>query len=391
MKTSQLGNSDLNVTVIGLGAWAMGGGGWEAAWGPQDDGESIAAVRRALDSGINWIDTAAAYGLGHSEEVVGKALDGVTDRPYIFTKCSLVWDEAGKISSSLKADSIRRECEGSLRRLRTDVIDLYQIHWPIPDEDIEEGWTTLAKLRDEGKVRHIGLSNVDVAQMRRAQAIAPITSLQPRYSLIHREIESEILPFVKQENIGVIAYSPMASGLLTGAMTRERIAAFPDDDWRKRHEDFQEPRLSRHLELADLLRTVGKKHGSTPAEVSIAWVLRHPAVTAAIVGARRPDQVEGVVGAAEVGAGTGGGRRDREAFRGNCSSLPGRWRRFEECASRGGRMMRVGKRGYSTFGSGRLKAEISDVPFFHGRPTPSGLQTASPARPVIGPRFISGS
>lgn len=299
MKTNQLANSDLNITVIGLGAWAMGGGGWQAAWGPQDDRDSIAAIRKALDSGINWIDTAAAYGLGHSEEVVAEALEGVTERPYIFTKCSMVWDEEGKISSCLKADSIRRECEASLRRLRTDVIDLYQIHWPMPDEDIEEAWTTLARLRDKGKVRYIGVSNFDVAQMRRAQAIAPITSLQPRYSLIHRDIESEILPFVERENIGVIAYSPMASGLLTGAMTRERIANLPDDDWRRRHEDFQDPRLSRHLELADLLRAVGESHGRSPAELAIAWVLRHSGVTAAIVGARRPDQVEGFVGGAE--------------------------------------------------------------------------------------------
>ena len=298
METRLLGNSDLRVTPIGFGAWAIGGSGWEFAWGDQDDRESTAAIHEALDAGINWIDTAAVYGLGHSEEVVARALEGVHDRPYVFTKCSMVWAENRQIGHSLKAESIRRECEASLRRLRLDAIDLYQVHWPDPDEEIEEGWATLAALKKEGKLRHIGVSNFSVAQMKRAGAIAPITSLQPRYSLLHREIEPDILPFVARENIGVIAYSPMASGLLTGAMTRERIAGLPADDWRKRHPDFQEPRLSRNLQLVSLLRTIGKRHGHTPAEVAIAWVLRHPAVTAAIVGARRPSQVRGVVGAA---------------------------------------------------------------------------------------------
>jgi aryl-alcohol dehydrogenase-like predicted oxidoreductase len=298
METRLLGNSDLRVTPIGFGAWAIGGSGWEFAWGDQDDRESTAAIHEALDAGINWIDTAAVYGLGHSEEVVARALEGVHDRPYVFTKCSMVWGENRQIGHSLKAESIRRECEASLRRLRLDAIDLYQVHWPDPDEEIEEGWATLAALKKEGKLRHIGVSNFSVAQMKRAGAIAPITSLQPRYSLLHREIEPDILPFVARENIGVIAYSPMASGLLTGAMTRERIAGLPADDWRKRHPDFQEPRLSRNLQLVSLLRTIGKRHGHTPAEVAIAWVLRHPAVTAAIVGARRPSQVRGVVGAA---------------------------------------------------------------------------------------------
>jgi len=298
METRLLGNSDLRVTPIGFGAWAIGGSGWEFAWGDQDDRESTAAIHEALDAGINWIDTAAVYGLGHSEEVVARALEGVHDRPYVFTKCSMVWGENRQIGHSLKAESIRRECEASLRRLRLDAIDLYQVHWPDPDEEIEEGWATLAALKKEGKLRHIGVSNFSVAQMKRAGAIAPITSLQPRYSLLHREIEPDILPFVARENIGVIAYSPMASGLLTGAMTPERITALPADDWRKRHPDFQEPRLSRNLQLVSLLRTIGKRHGHTPAEVAIAWVLRHPAVTAAIVGARRPSQVRGVVGAA---------------------------------------------------------------------------------------------
>jgi aryl-alcohol dehydrogenase-like predicted oxidoreductase len=299
MKTKQLGNSDLFITPVGFGAWAIGGSGWEFAWGAQDDSESIAAIHEALHAGINWIDTAAVYGLGHSEEVVARALDGMRDRPYVFTKCSMVWDERRQIGHSLKADSIRRECEASLRRLRVDAIDLYQIHWPDPDADIEEGWATLAALKEEGKVRHIGVSNFNVAQMQRALAIAPITSLQPRYSLLHREVEDEILPFCAQENIGVIAYSPMASGLLTGAMTPERIAGLPADDWRKRHPDFQEPQLSRNLMLVRLLRAIGRLHGRTPAEVAVAWVLHNPAVTGAIVGARRPSQLRGVVGAAE--------------------------------------------------------------------------------------------
>jgi aryl-alcohol dehydrogenase-like predicted oxidoreductase len=300
MNTKQLGNSDLFITPIGFGAWAIGGGGWEFAWGSQDDSDSIAAIHEALDAGINWIDTAAVYGLGHSEEVVARALAGLRHRPYVFTKCSMVWDEDREIGHSLKADSIRRECEASLRRLRVDAIDLYQIHWPDPDADIEEGWATLAALKKEGKVRHIGVSNFNVAQLWRARAIAPIASLQPRYSLLHREIEAEVLPFCARENIGVIAYSPMASGLLTGAMSRERIAALPDDDWRKRHADFQEPQLHRNLMLVRLLRTISKRRGFTPAEVAVAWVLHHPAVTGAIVGARRPDQVRGVAGAAEL-------------------------------------------------------------------------------------------
>jgi len=299
MKNKQLGNSDLFITPIGFGAWAIGGSGWEFAWGGQDDRDSIAAIREALDAGINWIDTAAIYGLGHSEEIVAQALESMKQRPYVFTKCSMVWDEHGEIGHRLEADSIRRECEASLRRLRVETIDLYQIHWPDPDEDIEEGWATLAALKQEGKVRHIGVSNFNVAQMKRAQAIAPITSLQPRYSLLHREIEEAILPFAARENIGVIAYSPMASGLLTGTMSRERIARLPADDWRKRHPDFQEPRLSRNLRLVELLMTIGSRRGRTAAQIAVAWVLQNPAVTGAIVGARRPGQVRGVIGAAE--------------------------------------------------------------------------------------------
>jgi aryl-alcohol dehydrogenase-like predicted oxidoreductase len=300
METKRLGNSDLFITPIGFGAWAIGGSGWEFAWGGQDDSDSIAAIREALDAGINWIDTAAVYGLGHSEEVVARALQGMRSRPYIFTKCSMVWNERREIGHSLKADSIRRECEASLRRLRVEAIDLYQIHWPDPDEEIEEGWATLAALKQEGKVRHIGVSNFNVTQMKRAQAIAPITSLQPRYSLLHREVENELLPFTASQSIGVIAYSPMASGLLTGGMTPERIAALPADDWRKRHPDFQEPRLHRNLMLVRLLRTIGKRRGYTPAEVAVAWVLHKSPVTGAIVGARRPGQVRGVIGAADL-------------------------------------------------------------------------------------------
>ncbi len=300
MHTRQLGISDLHITPLGFGAWAIGGGGWEFAWGAQDDRDSIAAIYEALDAGINWIDTAAVYGLGHSEEVVARALAGMHDRPYVFTKCSMVWGEDRQIGHRLKADSIRRECEASLRRLRVNAIDLYQIHWPNPDADIEEGWATLAALQQEGKVRHIGVSNFNVAQMQRAQEIAPIASLQPRYSLLHREIEGEVLPFVAREKIGVIAYSPMASGLLAGAMTPERVAALPADDWRRNHSDFREPQLSRNLRLVRLLRAIGKKHDCSPGEVAIAWVLRRPVVTGAIVGARRPDQVRGIAGAAQV-------------------------------------------------------------------------------------------
>ena len=300
METRQLGNSDLKITPVGFGAWAIGGGDWAFSWGPQDDEESIATIREILATGVNWIDTAAVYGLGHSEEVVARALEGVSPRPYVFTKCSLVWGEdRNKVGSSLKADSIRKECEASLRRLKTDTIDLYQIHWPNPDEDIEEGWTTLAQLKQEGKLRNIAVSNFSVEQMKRAQKIAPITSLQPRYSLIHRDVETDILPYAASQNIGVIAYSPMASGLLTGAMSAERIKNLPPDDWRRNNPDFNEPQLARNLHLADLLKTIGERHGQSPAATAVAWVLANPAVTGAIVGARRPGQIKGFIGAAD--------------------------------------------------------------------------------------------
>ena len=277
----------------------MGGSGWAFAWGPQDDDDSIAAIRAALDKGVNWIDTAAVYGLGHSEEVVGRSVKGMANLPYIFTKCERIWNERGEIAKSLKADSIRREVEASLRRLQIERIDLYQIHWPEPDEEIEEGWSTLAQLKAEGKVRYIGVSNFNVQQMQRAQAIAPITSLQPPYSMISPEIEESILPYCGANNIGGLAYSPMKSGLLAGTMTRERVAALPADDFRRRTPNFQEPLLSRNLELAELLRAIGQRRGRTPGEVAIAWVLRRPEVTAAIVGMRSAKQAEGVIGAAD--------------------------------------------------------------------------------------------
>ncbi|MEH2439689.1 aldo/keto reductase [Nostoc sp. 'Peltigera membranacea cyanobiont' 213] len=299
MQTKQLGNSELHITPIGFGAWAIGGGGWAFGWGAQDDRESIEAINRALDLGVNWIDTAAIYGLGHSEEVVAKALKGRSSRPYIFTKCSMIWDEKGEIGRSLKADSVRREVEASLRRLDIETIDLYQIHWPNPDSDIEEGWTTLAKLKDEGKVRYIGVSNFNVEQLKRIQNIAPVTSLQPPYSLVKPDVEKEILPFCKENNIGVIVYSPMQSGLLTGKMTSERIANLPDDDWRKESSEFQEPRLSRNLKLVEVLQQIGKQYDRAAGEVAIAWTLNNPAVTAAIVGARNPQQVEGIIAAGE--------------------------------------------------------------------------------------------
>lgn len=300
MEKRRLGNSDLLITPVGYGAWAIGGGGWEYAWGPQDDAESIRTIHRALDLGINWIDTAAVYGLGHSEEVVGRALKGLAHKPLIFTKCELRWDEHGKVYDSLKRDSILKEIEDSLRRLQVDVIDLYQIHWPDPNSDIEEGWGTLADLQQQGKVRWIGVSNFNVQQMKRAQAIAPITSLQPPYSAVKRGVENEILPYCQQHNIGVIAYSPMQSGLLTGKMTKERVASFPQDDWRRSDDEFQEPRLSRNLKLAEEMGEIARRHGRTTAEVAIAWVLRHPAVTGAIVGARRPDQVDDFIHAPEL-------------------------------------------------------------------------------------------
>ena len=287
-----LGNSDLQLTPIGFGAWAIGGGDWTYAWGHQDDSESIAAIHRALDLGINWIDTAAVYGLGHSEEVVARALKGVSRKPYVFTKCSLRWGADRSIYNSLKAASVAEELEASLRRLGVETIDLYQVHWPNPESEIEEGWEALARLREQGKIRWIGVSNFNVEQMKRAMKIAPITSLQPPYSMLRRAIETEILPFTLANGIGVINYSPMLSGMLTGKMTAERVAAMPPDDWRRKAPEFNEPKLSRNLRLVEELREIGNGHGVSPGVVAVAWTLHHPAVTAAIVGGRSTRQVE---------------------------------------------------------------------------------------------------
>jgi aryl-alcohol dehydrogenase-like predicted oxidoreductase len=300
LPTTELGRTGLQITRVGFGSWAIGGGGYEFGWGSQQDHDSIETIHRALTLGVNWIDTAAVYGLGRSEEVVGRALEGLEDRPYVFTKASLIDDGHGRIVHNLKRDSILREVEASLRRLRLDAIDLYQIHWPDPEEDIEEGWSTFVELKEQGLVRHIGVSNFNVAQLRRIQAIAPVETLQPPYSLIAREVESEILPFADHEAIGEIVYSPMGSGLLTGKMTRERIESLSEDDWRKQNSRFREPLLSQHLALVERLKAVADRHNTTPGAVAVAWTLRNPAVDGAIVGFRRPDQVDPILAAASL-------------------------------------------------------------------------------------------
>jgi aryl-alcohol dehydrogenase-like predicted oxidoreductase len=308
MNTRQLGNSDLHITPVGFGAWAIGGNGWEYGWGAQEDSDSIAAIHRALELGVNWIDSAAVYGMGHSEEIVARALQQwCGPRPYVFTKCVLRWDPKGNVSMNFNAGSIRQECEDSLRRLQVERIDLYQVHWPPQDSGpgLEEAWRTLAALQKEGKVRWIGVSNFDAIQMYRAQQIAPVTSLQPPYSILARGIEADTLPYAERQGIGVIVYSPMYSGLLTGAMTRERAAALPADDFRSRNPEFREPRLSHNLDLVEKLREIGKRHGRGPGEVAIAWTLRNPAVTGAIVGARNAKQAEGVMRAGEFHLSTG--------------------------------------------------------------------------------------
>jgi aryl-alcohol dehydrogenase-like predicted oxidoreductase len=301
LRTTQLGRTGLEITRVGLGAWAIGGGGWEFGWGPQDDEESIGAIHRALDLGVNWIDTAGAYGFGRSEQVVGRALDGLHERPYVFTKCSLLEGPGRTVAHSLKRASILREAEASLKRLRIDAIDLYQIHWPDPEEDIEEGWSALVELKEQGLVRHIGVSNFDVDQLRRIQQIAPVETLQPPYSLIERDIEREILPYVEHEGIGVIVYSPMGSGMLTGGMTPARIESLAEDDWRKHDARFTEPQLSRNLELVERLKTIAERHATTPGAVAVAWTLHTPAVDGAIVGFRRPDQVDPILAATNLG------------------------------------------------------------------------------------------
>jgi aryl-alcohol dehydrogenase-like predicted oxidoreductase len=297
LETAQLGSTGLEITRIGFGAWAIGGGGWEFGWGAQEDRQSEAAIERALELGVNWIDTAAAYGFGHSEEVVGRVLQGLGEsaRPYVFTKCSLLEGPGRKVVHSLKRDSILREVDDSLKRLQVDAIDLYQIHWPDPELDIEEGWSVLAELKQQGLVGHIGVSNFSVQQLRQISEIAPVETLQPPYSLVRRDVEAEILPYVEREGIGVIVYSPMGSGLLSGGMTRERIDNFPDDDWRKRDDRFREPQLSEHLALVERLRAVGERYDTTPGAVAVAWTLVNPAVDGAIVGFRRPDQVDPIL------------------------------------------------------------------------------------------------
>jgi aryl-alcohol dehydrogenase-like predicted oxidoreductase len=295
LRTGKLGSTGMEITRIGFGAWAIGGGGWQYGWGPQEDGESITTIHKALEAGVNWIDTAAAYGFGHSERVVGRALRGVDARPYVFTKCSLLDDGTRHVKNVLKRDSILREAEGSLERLGIDAIDLYQIHWPIPDEDIEEGWGALAELKERGLVRHIGVSNFSTEQLRRVQSIAPVETIQPQYSLIERGIEDSILPFAEREGIGVIVYSPMGSGLLTGGITRERLADMPDDDWRKADARFAEPRLTRNLAAASALQDIANRHDTTAGAVAVAWALLNRAVSAAIVGFRHPDQVDPIL------------------------------------------------------------------------------------------------
>ena len=300
LATTELGSTGLQVTRVGFGAWAIGGGDWQFGWGSQDDDESIAAIHRAVELGINWIDTAAGYGFGHSEAVVGRALEGLENRPYVFTKSSLLEGPDHRVVHNLKRDSIRREAEASLARLGVDAIDLYQIHWPLPEADIEEGWSAMNELKDDGLVRHIGVSNFSPEQIRRISSIAPVETVQPQYSLIARDAEAELLPFAEHEGIGVIVYSPMGSGLLTGKMTRERIAGLPDDDWRKASARFNEPQLSDHLATVDRLAAVADRHGVSPGAVAIAWTLRNPAVDAAIVGLRRPDQANELLAGATL-------------------------------------------------------------------------------------------
>ena len=294
MRTRKLGWTDLNLTTIGLGTFALGGRGWIASWGPQDDKDSINTIRRALDCGINWLDTAAVYGLGHAEEVVGRAIKGLSKRPVIATKCSSLGKPDGSVTQCLKRDSIRAEIEGSLKRLGIDVIDIYFIHWPVPDEDIEEGWSAVAELVKEGKVRYAAASNFSVAQLKRVMPIHPVAAIQNAYSMLEREPEKELLDYCRQSNIGVVVWGPMGHGLLTGKFTRERVRNLDKDDGFRRNlsPHFKEPEVSLNMELAEKLGPIAVRNGRTVAQLAIAWVLRRPEVTSAIVGARKPSQID---------------------------------------------------------------------------------------------------
>lgn len=301
MQTRKLGYTDLNLSTVGFGAWAVGGR-WDWGWGEQDDTESIAAIHRALDLGINWIDTAPAYGLGRSEEVVGRALRGKRGQVFLATKCGLVWNDpsTGKVFNRLQAWSVRKEVEDSLRRLNTDTIDLLQIHWPKPDPEIEEGWGEISRLVTEGKVRYAGASNFSIAQLKRAQAIHPVASLQPEYSLLERGVEKELLAFCAENQIGVVAYSPMASGLLTGKYTRDSFKALPAEDWRNKYNlHFREPEFSANLEFVEKLGLIAAREGRSLGQLAVAWVLRRPELTSAIVGSRRPSQIEEIAPAGD--------------------------------------------------------------------------------------------
>ncbi len=304
--TASLGTTGMAITRVGFGAWAVGGGGWKFGWGDSDDVQSVNAIRAAVDSGVNWIDTAPVYGLGRSEEVVGHALAKITesDRPYVFTKCGLTFDSDRPddgLYNVLAPTSIRRELDNSLRRLQVERIDLYQVHWPPEDgTPLEDYWATMVALRDEGKVRAIGLSNHDVVQIERCEAIGHVDSLQPPFSLIHRDTASDLLPWALDHGTGVIVYSPMQAGLLTGAMTAERVTGMPDDDWRAAHEDFTGDNLTRNLALAQALRPIAQRHGVPVAAIAVAWVLAWPGVSGAIVGARKSEQVQGWLPAASL-------------------------------------------------------------------------------------------
>ncbi len=294
MQTRTLGTTPLQFSTVGIGTWAIGGGDWMFGWGPQDETEAIRAITTGVALGINWIDTAPVYGAGRSEEIVGKALAEIpaNERPYVATKCSRIFQADGTIKGVLKPDSIRAECEESLRRLQVDAIDLYQLHWPDPDQDIEEGWQTLIELREQGKVRQIGVSNHSAAQMRRLQPLHPVASLQPPYNMLARGIEAETLPYCGEQKIGVICYSPMGKGLLTGAFDKARASSLPESDHRSRDPKFQEPLIDVNLRLVDQLKPIAQQRGRTLAQLAIAWVLCRPEVTGAIVGARKPEQIQ---------------------------------------------------------------------------------------------------